>query len=184
MVGELLKYDFKIIGVYTYDIKIPTFKGEIEEIIPFKTNDALKLTMMKESDLNNLSTKTISKLQLASQLNKDLIVLYDFSKGLNAKELRYFNLFFKKITKSYDKKVIIVSRDVNYLCSICDTIAVYKNGITVISKDWFDYRLYNYMDMPNIIKFIRLANHKNANLKNTVDINELIKDIYRRKNES
>ena len=184
MVGELLKYNFKIMGVYTYDINIPIFKGEIEEIIPFKTNDALKLTMMKETDVTNLTTKNISKLQLASQLNKDLIVLYDFSKGLNAKELRYFNLFFKKIVKSYNKKVIIVSRDVNYLCSICDTIAVYKNGVTVISNDWFDYRLYNYMDMPNIIKFIRLSNQKGANLQATTDINELIKDIYRRKNEN
>ena len=135
MVNELLKYDFKIIGVYTYDIKIPTFKGEIEDIIPFKANDALKLTMMQESDLNNLSTKNISKLQLASQLNKDIIILHDFSKGLNEKEIRYFNLFFKRITKAYNKKVILVSRDVNFLCSICDTIAVYKNGISVISKE-------------------------------------------------
>ena len=184
MVDELLKYDFKIIGVYTYDIQIPTFKGEIEEIIPFKTNDALKLTMMKETDVTNLTTKNISKLQLASQLNKDLIVLYDFSKGLNAKELRYFNLFFRKITKSYRKKVIIVSRDVNYLSSICDTIAVYKNGIQVICNDWYDNRLYDYMDMPNIIKFINLANRRGAHLSNTTDLNELIKDIYRSKNES
>ncbi len=184
MVEEILKYDFQIIGVYTYDINIPTFKGEIEDIIPFKANDALKLTMLKESDLKNMSTNTVSKLQLASQLNKDVIVLYDFSKGLNAKELRYFNLFFKKITKSYKKKIIIVSRDVNYLSSICDTIAVYKKGVVVIADDWFDYRLYNYMDMPNIIKFIRLSNRHKAGLKNTTDLNELIKDIYRRKNEN
>ena len=184
MVDELLKYDFKILGVYTYDIKIPEFKGDIEEIIKFKATDALKLVMMEKEEIEKPSSKAISKLQLASQLNENLIVLYDFSKGLNAKELRYFNLFFRKITKSYRKKVIIVSRDVNYLSSICDTIAVYKNGIQVICNDWYDNRLYDYMDMPNIIKFINLANRRGAHLSNTTDLNELIKDIYRSKNES
>lgn len=184
MVDELLKYDFKIIGVYSYDINIPSFSGDIEELIPFKTADALKITQLDANVLDNLSTKNISKLQLATQLNKDLIVLYDFSKGLNGKEIRYFNLFFKKLTKSYNKKIIVVSRDVNYLASICDTICVYKKKIECISKDFFDTRLYNYMDMPNIIKFVRLANKSDAQLKYTTDINELIKDIYRRLNEN
>ena len=34
--------------------------------------------------------------------------------------------------------------------------------------------------MPNIVKFIKIANKKGAMLTETLDINELIKDIYRR----
>lgn len=184
MVEEILKQNFKIIGVYTNNFEIPSFDGDIEELIPFKTSDALKITQLDANCLNNLSTKNISKLQLATQLNKDVIILYDFSRGLNYKEIKYFNLFFKKITKNYNKKIIIISKDVNYLFLICDTIAVYKKKIVYITNDFFDIQLYNYMDMPNIIKFIKFANKKNANISCTTDINLLTKDICWRKHEN
>jgi len=57
---------------------------------------------------------------------------------------------------------------------------IYDKKIVYMTNDIFDDKLYNYVDMPNIVKFIKLANKKGALLKETTDINELIKDIYRR----
>lgn len=180
MVEDILKLNFNIIGVVTPKISLPKFSGSISEIVPFKTDDSLKMAMLDSSvDINNLSTKEFSKLQLAHSLGEDVIVLYDFSKGLNKKELNYFKLLFNKITKKYHKKVILVSRDIDFLASMCDAFAIYNNRVIYYTSDIFDDKLYEYIDMPHIVKFIKCANNNGAALMETVDINELIKDIYR-----
>lgn len=179
MVEDILKLDFKIIGVVTPKVELPEFSGSITDIVPFKTADSLKICMLDNLDLNHLSTKNFSKLQLAHNLEKDVIVLYDFSKGLNKKELHYFSLLFKRITNNYHKKIILVSRDVDFLASFCDAWAVYGQKVLYYTQDIFDDALYEYIDMPHIVKFIKYANNNGAALQETVDLNELIKDIYR-----
>lgn len=180
MVDDILKLDFKIIGVVPTKVEIPSFGSNLDEIILSKKEDSLKMAMLDSNiDLSNLSSKDISKLQLAKNLLEDVIVLYDFSKGLNKKEINYFKILFNKITTKYNKKIILVSRDIDFLASMCDTFAIYNNGVIYSTKDIFDDKLYDYIDMPHIVKFIKLAREKGAYLTSTVDLNELIKDIYR-----
>ena len=184
MVEELLKLDFKILGVVTPRIIIPTYTEPLENLIKYRLEETKKITLLDIDNINDLSSKNISKLQLAIHINDSVIVLYDFSKGLNAKEIRYYKILFKKMIDSYDRKIILVSRDINFLAYMCDTYAIYDKRILYSSTDIFDRNLYRYIDMPNIVRFITLANKKGAGLSKTVDINELIKDIYRRKNEN
>lgn len=184
MVEELLKLDFKILGVITPKINIPKYADSLENLIKYRLSDTKKITLLDIDNTNDLSSKNISKLQLAIHINDQVIVLYDFSKGLNFKEIRYYKVLFKKITDIYNRKIILVSRDINFLADMCDTFAIYDKKIIYSTKDIFDSTLYRYIDMPHIVKFINLANSKGAGLTKTVDINELIKDIYRRKNEN
>ncbi|MBQ6840801.1 MAG: hypothetical protein IJO63_01640 [Bacilli bacterium] len=181
MVEELKKLDFKIMGVITKNYVVPNYEGvALDSIISYKIEDTKKITLLDINDTNNLSTKNNSKLQLANTINDKLIKLYDFSKGLNIKEINYFKLLFNKMTTKYDKRIILFSRDINFLAPICDTFVIYDKKIVHKTNSIFDDKLYSYVDMPNIVKFIKLANKKGAELTETTDINELIKDIYRR----
>lgn len=180
MVEKLLTLDFNILGVVIPLVKVPEIS---KENLNFKKKNTLKMVLLNKIP-NKLSTADISKLQLATQINEEVICLFDFSKGLNFKELNYFKRLFKDMTKKYNKKIILVSRDVDFLAQFADTFAIYQHKIVYYTKDIFDDALYKYIDMPKIVKFIKYANLKNANLTSTVDINELIKDIYRRKHEN
>ena len=181
MVEEVLKLDFKICGLITPTIELPQYES-IQNALKYKVEDTKRIVLLDNSEV--LSTKNVSKLQLGENLNNNVIVLYDFSKGLNEKELNYFRLLFKKITSSYNKKVILVSRDINFLASICDTFAIYGDKMVYHTKDIFDDYLYTFIDMPSIVNFIKLAEKRGIKLAHTLDINELIKDIYRRRNEN
>ncbi len=183
MVEDILKLDFNIIGVITPRINLPSFPKDLSKVVTYKPEESLKIVGLDIKDLDNLSTKEFSKLQLAASLGNDVIVLYDFSKGLNRKEINYFKLVFKRITKHY-KKVILVSRDIEFLATTCDYFAIYTNHIVYKTDNIFDDNLYKYIDMPKIVKFIKYANSKGACLNETTDINELMKDIYRRVNEN
>lgn len=181
MVEELKKIDFKIMGVITNNYVIPNYEGyDIKELIPYRTEETLKISLIDDVDFNNLSTKNTSKLQLAKSINNKYICLYDFSKGLNYKEIRYYKNLFNKMVNKFNKKIMLFSKDINLLIELCDTYVVYDKKIIYQTNDCFDDKLYYYIDMPNIVKFIKLANRKGAMLSHTTDINELIKDIYRR----
>lgn len=183
MVEELKKLDFKIMGVITNNYVIPNYQNvNLDSLINYKIEDTKKITLVDIENTNNLSTKNISKLQLASNINEKIILLYDFSKGLNQKEINYYKLLFKKMTDKYAKRIILFSKDINFLSTLCDTFVVYDKKMIYKTNNVFDDKLYNYVDMPNIVKFIKYANKKGAELSETIDINELIKDIYRRLN--
>ena len=183
MVEELKKVEGNIIGVITDNFSIPNYNGlAIDDIITYKKEDTMRITLLNIKSTNNLSTKNISKLQLAKNINEKYIVLYDFFKGLNNKELQYYKRLFLKITKNYNKKIILVSKNLDSLIDVCDMFVIYDRKIVYKTSDVFDDKLYNYVSMPNIVKFIKLANKKGAQLLPTLDINELIKDIYRRLN--
>lgn len=179
MVEDILKLDFNIIGVVTPRISLPKYTGDLNTIIPYKKEDSLKIAGLDITSIDNLSTKEFSKLQLAASLKDDVIVLYDFSKGLNKKELNSFKIIFKRLV-SHNKKIILVSRDIDFLAMMCDKFAIYTNRVVYSTDSIFDDKLYEYIDMPKIVKFIKCANSKGAMLEETVDINELMKDIYRR----
>lgn len=183
---ELVRSDFKIMGLIMPHIDIPSFNtGDIDNLLTYRKDDILKMVLLNENDLEGkLSSNVISKLQFAVNMDNDIVALYDFSKGLNLKELTYFKQLFKRMTNRYDKKIILVSRDMNFLSDICDTFAVYDKKVLYKTTDVFDDVLYHYVDMPNIVKFIKAANRKGAKLKRTLEINELLKDVYRSINEN
>lgn len=183
MVDELKRIGFKIMGVLTTNFVIPDYNNiPLEQLITYKIEETKKMTLLDIQNTNNLSTKNNSKLQLAININEKNILLYDFSRGLNNKEINYYKLLFNKMTNKYQKRIILFSKDINFLAMICDTFVIYDKKIVYKTNDIFDDKLYSYTDMPNIVKFIKLANKKGAQLSNTTDINELIKDIYRRLN--
>lgn len=181
---ELTTLTGNIIGVIT-NVKNPTqYQNEtIAEIIKNKTDDSLKMVDLsisnKETKFQDLTPKEQNKCLLASQLQKKEIIVYNFTKGMLNKELIFYKNLFKKIC-SYNKKIIIVGNDIEFLLNLVDHIYVMKNdNIIFHTTNLFDLGLYQHVKMPKIIKFIELARDKKINIPDYQDFDELLKAIYR-----
>ena len=87
--------------------------------------------------------------------------------------------FIKNVTLSYGIKFVIVSKDLKFINKITNNIIIIKNKVIKYEGDIITAIKQNLIIEPEIIKFIKLANQKDANLTYTLDRKELLKDIYR-----
>ena len=100
---ELDKLKGSIIGIVSsYEVDNKKYNNYlVKDIIGSKVNEALKMVGLANEKQNeyfqNLSSKDQNKVILASMLNEKIIVLYDFTKGMNNKDLTFFKNLFKKI---------------------------------------------------------------------------------------
>ena len=182
---ELSKLEGSIIGVITKDIKgHDDYKDVIvKDIIPKKITDSLKMVNLEENIQNKtfkeLSSRDKNKIILASQLQNDIIILYDFTKGMLKKDLEYFKKLFKRIA-NYGKKIILVTKDANLFLGCVDKIYLIEDDKVVYqTDDCFDLAIYNNIDMPLMVEFIQDCYDLGIHLDAYTDINELIKAIYR-----
>lgn len=155
----------------------------VKEIIIKKQDDSLKIVKLKE-DILNYSLKDLTKSELlrvilASKLYDKEIILTNFMQYFNKKDRDYFAKIFIKLNKQYHKQIILIEPNINYIYAFVDNIYYKKNHKTYQSNDCYNDELYEIIDMPEIVKFVKLANKKGNKLDNYKDINELIKAIYR-----
>ena len=106
----------------------------------------------------------------------DTIYLDYFEKGLSYKvKQRVINYL-----KNKNKNIVVISNDLIFLNSLCYYLIVFKNSEIVYNDTINSFYNGNIkIEYPEIIKFIKTANKKGANLQYTVVIKDLIKDIYR-----
>ena len=91
-----------------------------------------------------------------------------------------------KLKNNYHKTIIIASNDIEFVSKITDNIVILNKGKIKQAGDKNDIlsniKLLkeNDIEIPKIIEFINLVYEKKGiKLNYTLDINELIKDIYR-----
>ena len=153
-----------------------------------KMYDALKLVELNDSYLrrsfNTLSTTEMKRVQLALILfyHPKLYIFDYFEKGFNYKDIDYLKKVLRKLKGNYDKNIIIVSDDISYFLDTLDEYIIFHKGKVAVSgdkKDLYNEDLYKYIKCPKIISFIKMVKDKDINLSNYLDINELIKGIYR-----
>ncbi len=111
--------------------------------------------------------------------NKHLIILDNIEVGLTYKEKKNIINLIRKL-KEDNREIVVVSHDLYFLDKICEIIDVINGSKSVYYGTMDDLiKLDNYVEEPEIISFIKMANKKNANLSYTLDSKELLKDIYR-----
>ena len=183
---DLNNLEGNIIGVITSDILKENYANKkVKEIVTLKREEALKMVgltnLYLEQDFANLSSNDQNKVILASKLNDEVIILNDFTKGMLNKELLYFKNLFKKIS-TYNKKIILISNDINFFFKLVDHVYVIeKEQIIYETTDLTSSQLYEYIDKPNLLKFVDLTNEKGINLPYYLEFNDLLKAIYRLK---
>lgn len=127
-------------------------------------------------------SKTIFKYVLLAYIliNNKKTVLFDyFDVGLTYKEQKKLIRIIRNLKRD-GKKVFFISRDPVFLNRIADRLTVFKEEEMSYQgkiSEWLEHEKIE--EKPEILKFIELANEKQARLTKTLDSGELLKDIYR-----
>ena len=182
-IKDMLK-KFGIIGIvssYNSNLKNDMVSNlEIKNI-----NNALKMVGLTDECLNTLTSDlTLSekfKIDLATKLDKDIIIIGNLSKSLLYKDIEYIKKLLIKLNNEYNKKIVVIDEDINVFINLVKCIYVIKNKDIIYStNNFYDDELYKYVKMPKIIEFIKYVKEKNYEINEHLDIHELIKDIFRR----
>jgi len=140
------------------------------------------------SDPMSLTDSEKYKLLVARSLinNPDTLVLCFPNIYLDDYNLKRLLQLLNKLIKDLNKKVYIISNDLDFIYKECENIIIYKSRNIIFSnnrKKLYENKevlLKNNIDLPLILNFISLVEkNKNIKLRPTYDIKELMKDIYR-----
>ena len=139
----------------------------------------MRLLYKKIVDLSKTDFKFVLLAYLLIN-NKNLIVFDYFDVGLIYKDQKRFIRILRNL-KSEGFSIIVISKNLVFLDQIVNSIMVVKNNELVYNGKMSSLISENQklIDEPEILKFISLANKRNAKLDLTLDSKELLKDIYR-----
>ena len=137
-----------------------------------------------DRDPNELSSVEKKKVELATVIsyNPEVIILDNFELGLSYREKEYFRKLFLKLKNKYNKTIILITNNVEFLFDIVDAVHVIYKSKLVISEGkeiFYNSNLYKYVNIPKIIEFTKYAESKGYDIKKCTDIKELIKELYR-----
>lgn len=137
----------------------------------------------KYDDLNYIELKKIS-LALALLNNPNVLILEDYTEGLNNNDKVELSRLLRMLKNKYNKMIILISKDTDYCYTISDYIYllddkhIVKSGNKLILKDINLLKNLN-LKIPDIIKFITEYKKHNSEFNDYNNILDLIKAIYR-----
>ena len=153
-----------------------------------KINDALIICNVNVDILNKkfneLSNSELKMCALVKALflNSKVIILDYFEKCLDYKTINYIKKLLSKLNKMYNKNIIIFSNDIDCYLNIIKDILIVSDGkikFEGTSKDFYNDKIYKFIDTPIIIDFIKYLDSKGHKFDEYIDIKELLKAIYR-----
>lgn len=170
---------------------LKTFKYKITQMEK-RVNDALKMVGLDESYLNRdpftLSNGEKRKVAIASILafNPEVIVFDEPTVGLDFNSKNNIMNLIKLLKNKYNKTIIVVSQDVDFLHRFVDYIFVLGDKEVIIEGDKYtvfkegELLQKNNIEVPKIMEFSnQVLNKKEIKIGYRDEINDLIKDIYR-----
>lgn len=141
-------------------------------------DEANELTSKRINDLSTTELKLVKLLKIIG-LNPNIIVLNNFDLGFPPKYKSKIKKLIEYANAEHKINFIIITNDIVFLNKIVKHIIISKNRIIKYQGDILTAIKQNYLEKPPILEFIELANKKNANLEETLNNKELIKNIYR-----
>lgn len=159
--------------------------GLVKNLEIKNVSKALKMVGLDESFLNKsvneLSLSEKFKIDLATKLDKEIIIIGNLSNNLIYKDIEYIKKLLLKLCNDYHKKVVVIDEDISVFINLVKHICVLKNKkIIYDTNDFYDKKLYEYVRMPKLIEFVNYVNKDKERVSKHLEIHELIKDIFRR----
>lgn len=163
-----------------------------KEKIDKHIKDAIKMVGLNQkylsSDPLELSSSEMRKVLLAKALstNPKILMLDEPTIGLDTEDKKNLINLLKTIKRRYNKTIIIISQDIEFIHQLVDYLFVFKDGKILVEGDKYEvfkeYKLLekNDIQLPKIIQFeLLVLDKKNIKLGFRDEINDLIKDILR-----
>lgn len=132
-----------------------------------------------DREINSLSSGELEKIAIVSSyiLNPKLLILDEPTVNLDNRSEKKLIRFLKRLSKDYNKTVIVISNNIEFVYEISDDILFLNNGKKVKNSN-YNTLIRNNMEVPKILEFINYVNKvKKLNLSDTNNINDLIKEI-------
>ena len=167
------------------------FNGTVEEYLNSpKAASSLKMVLLDENvmkkNARDLSIGELKKVSLAKALidGKDYLVLDYFDKSFNHKEIDYFIRLIKRMTNDYQKTVILFTNDITILWNNIEELLIVDEYfvINTIPKEKY-FEFIDKLNEPEIVRFIKLMKELGLNIENYKDTQDLLKAIYRLKEQ-
>lgn len=176
--------NYSIIGVIGNYQSALIKKGLVKDIKVKNIEKALTMVNLDKSIINyKLEDLTISefwKVELISKLENDIIIVGNISNSLIYKDIEYMKKLFIKLSTEYNKKIVVIDNNLKTFFNLTNKIVFMNNKkIQFDITNFYDKKLEKYIELPPIIDFVKTVNKNKRILNETIDIYELIKDIYR-----
>ena len=167
------------------------FNGTVEEYLNSpKAASSLKMVLLDENvmkkNARDLSIGELKKVSLAKALidGKDYLVLDYFDKSFNHKEIDYFIRLIKRMTNDYQKTVILFTNDITVLWNNIKELLIVDEYfvINTIPKEKY-FEFIDKLNEPEIVRFTKLMKELGLYIENYKDTQDLLKAIYRLKEQ-
>lgn len=162
------------------------------EDIDKKIKRSISLVGLDESILflnpYKISNGERRKVALASILcyDPEILIFDEPTIGLDNKSKFELMKLIKRLKNEFNKTIIIVSHDINFLHKFVDYVYLFKDGNVVLEGNKYDVlsneRVMNEcgLEVPSILHFSNLIMEKKGiKIGYRDEINDLIKDVYR-----
>ena len=184
---DLVKLDIRVTGI-TYDDEYTVkrflngsaiFKNkEMDEVLK-ELNIDKKFLKFKIKELPKVTFKYVL-LAYALINNFENIIFDYFEVGMIYSDLKKFASILRNLVKQ-GKTVVVVTHDITFLSTLSFNVVIAKEKELPCVVNIMD--LYkndeSLIQDEEIIKFIKAANNRGANLTYTLNSQDLLKDIYR-----
>lgn len=168
-----------------YQLSVYNYKKSKKRII-----DSLKMVGLDSSFINR-KIKTLSDserfmvaLATTLSINPKVLVLDDPTCFLDESKKDNLYKLIKLMKLKYNKTIVILSNDTEFILRVADYIYVINNNKILIHGNKYDVLTSNKLDstnisIPDIIKFQKMFENKTKiKLEYRDNVNDLIKDLY------
>ena len=115
--------------------------------------------------------------------DSDVIILDSVEKGMHYKTRENLKKYLRTLASDYNKTIIVVTNDISFMFGFVDNYLLVdekKHFVTGTKNDFYAPALYCCLDIPKIVEFTNyINNYKERNIKEYVELKELLKAIYR-----
>lgn len=157
-----------------------------------RVSDVLKMVGLDDTYLDRdpfkLSNGEQRKVAIASILvfNPKIIVFDEPTIGLDYESKKNLIKLIRMLKNRYNKTIIIISHDIDFIHSISDYVILLDNGNLILTGNKYDILAnpsaleYYNLPMPKVVEFAyKVFKDKGIKMGYRDDINDLLKDIYR-----